>query len=92
MKKVISGVRPAGVAAHPDKKEILGKIGRLFLLFVTLAAGVAANDAYAQEKGRSDKRKEAMEAWKKDMAEFRSRSNSDREIESRVESNASVQA
>ena len=92
MKKVISGVRLAGVAAHPDKKAILGKIGRLFMVCVTLAAAVAANDAYAQEKGRSDKRKEAMEAWKKDMAEFRSRSNSDREIESLVDSVASVQA
>lgn len=95
MKNVISCIRSACVGTHPDKKRIIRKSGRLLAVCLTFAAGVAANVAYAQDTqdgGRSKKRNEAMEAWKKDMAEFRSRSASDKEINALVDSISSVQA
>lgn len=94
MKSVISSIRSFRVCAHPDKKKIIRKSGRLLAVCLTFAAGVVANGAYAQDTdgGRSKKRNEAMEAWKKDMAEFRSRSASDKEINALVDSISSVQA
>jgi len=70
---------------------------RVLLTFMVIVAGLAmtAPDASAQSgnrNGRADKRQSMMEAWKKDMAEFRARSQQDRELQSLTDSIASVQA
>ena len=70
---------------------------RVLLTFMVIVAGLAmtAPDASAQSgnrNGRADKGQERMEAWKKDMAEFRARSNRDREIMALTDSIAGIQA
>ena len=70
---------------------------RILLTFMVIVAGLAmtAPDASAQSgnrNGRADKEQDRMEAWKKDMAEFRARSQADREIQAITDSIAYVQA
>ena len=70
---------------------------RVLLTFMVIVAGLAvtAPDASAQSgnrNGRADKQQERMDAWKKDMAEFRARSQEDREIRELTDSIAGVQA
>ena len=70
---------------------------RVLLAFMVIVAGLAvtAPDAFAQSgnrNGRADKQQERMDAWKKDMAEFRARSQEDREIRELTDSIAGVQA
>lgn len=70
---------------------------RILLTFMVIVAGLAmtAPDASAQSgnrNGRAGKRQNTMEAWKKDMAEFRARSEQDRKIQELTDSIASVQA
>ena len=70
---------------------------RVLLTFMVIVAGLAmtAPDASAQSgnrNGRTDKGQSNMDAWQKDMAEFRARSQERRQIEELTDSIASVQA
>ena len=70
---------------------------RVLLTFMVIVAGLAmtAPDASAQSgnrNGRTDKGKSNMDAWHKDMAEFRARSQEHRELAELTDSIASVQA
>lgn len=69
----------------------------VLLTFMVIIAGfaVAAPEISAQSatrNGRADKGRNAMEEWKKDMAEFRARSQEDRKIRELTDSIAYVQA
>ena len=70
---------------------------RVLLTFMVIVAGLAmtAPDASAQSgnrNGRTDKGQSNMDAWHKDMAEFRARSQEHRELAELTDSIASVQA
>ena len=70
---------------------------RVLLTFMVIVAGLAmtAPDAAAQSgnrNGRTDKGQSNMDAWQKDMAEFRARSDERRHIQELTDSIASVQA
>ena len=70
---------------------------RVLLTFMVIVAGLAitAPDISAQSgnrNGRADKAQERKDAWEKDMAEFRARSEKEREIRSLADSVASIQA
>ena len=70
---------------------------RVLLTFMVIVAGLAmtAPDASAQSgnrNGRAGKGQDTMDAWKKDMAEFRARSEQDRKIRELTDSIAAVQA
>lgn len=70
---------------------------RVLLTFMVIVAGLAmtAPDASAQSgnrNGRADSGQSKMDAWQKDMAEFRARSEERRQIEALTDSIASVQA
>ena len=70
---------------------------RVLLTFMVIVAGLAmaAPDASAQSgnrNGRTDKGQSNMDAWQKDMAEFRARSDERRHIQELTDSIASVQA
>ena len=65
---------------------------RMLLTVMVIVAGlsVAAPDTNAQSS--VDKRQQRMDAWHKDMAEFRARSAQDRQMAALADSIASVQA
>jgi hypothetical protein len=70
---------------------------RVLLTFMVIVAGLAmtAPDASAQSgnrNGRTDSGQSKMDAWQKDMAEFRARSDERRHIQELTDSIASVQA
>ena len=70
---------------------------RVLLTFMVLVAGLVmtAPDASAQSvnrNGRTDNGQSKMDAWQKDMAEFRARSDERRHIQELTDSIASVQA
>ena len=70
---------------------------RVLLTFMVIIAGfaVAAPEMSAQSptrNGRADKGRNAMEEWKKDMAEFRARSQENRKLNELTDSIAYVQA
>ena len=70
---------------------------RVLLTFMVLVAGLVmtAPDASAQSvnrNGRTDSGQSKMDAWQKDMAEFRARSDERRHIQELTDSIASVQA
>ena len=70
---------------------------RVLLTFMVIVAGLAmtAPDASAQSgnrNGRADSGQSRMDAWQKDMAEFRERSEERRQLEVLTDSIASVQA
>ena len=70
---------------------------RVLLTFMVIVAGLAmtAPDASAQSgnrNGRTDNGQSKMDAWQKDMAEFRARSDERRHIQELTDSIASVQA
>lgn len=70
---------------------------RVLLTFMVIVAGfaLATPDISAQSanrNGRADKGQSAMEQWKKDMAEFRARSQEDRRLNELTDSIAYVQA
>ena len=70
---------------------------RVLLTFMVIVAGLAmaAPDASAQggnRNGRSVNGQSKMDAWQKDMAEFRARSDERRHIQELTDSIASVQA
>ena len=70
---------------------------RVLLTFKVIVAGLAlaAPDTTAQSgsrNGRADKRQNMMETWKKDMADFRARSEEDRQLNALADSLAGVQA
>lgn len=70
---------------------------RVLLTFMVIVAGLAmaAPDASAQSgnrNGRAGKMQNSMDAWQKDMAEFRARSQERRHLEALADSIASVQA
>lgn len=64
---------------------------RVIFTFMVLFAGIAAcaPGASAQNRSRNGR---AMDEWKKDMAEFRARSEQDRKTQELVDSIASIQA
>ncbi len=88
----ISSVGDTANAACPVRKEILGTGKRIMIACMAMLAILSVHDASAQNTDRSSKRKEALETWKKEMAEFRSRSASDKELNAIVDSLSSVQA
>ena len=70
---------------------------RVLLTFMVIVAGfaIAALDASAQSgkpNGRTAGGQNSMDAWKRDMAEFRARSEEHRQLEHLTDSIASVQA
>ena len=70
---------------------------RVLLTFMVIVAGfaIAALDASAQSgkpNGRAAGGQNSMDAWKRDMAEFRARSEEHRQLEHLTDSIASVQA
>jgi hypothetical protein len=70
---------------------------RVLLTFMVIVAGLAsaAYDASAQSGNRNDRSgsgQSNMDAWQKDMAEFRARSDERRHLEELTDSIASVQA
>ena len=70
---------------------------RVLLTFMVIVAGLAmtAPDASAQSgnrNGRAGSGQSKMDAWQKDMAEFRARSDERRHIQELTDSIASVQA
>ncbi len=70
---------------------------RILLTLIVIVAGLSAiaPDIYAQtadRNARSATRKDKMDAWHKDMAEFRARSEQDRRLAALTDSIASVQA
>ncbi len=72
-------------------KKKFNDISRILLVCMAMFAAVSVYDVSAQSS-RASKRKEAMETWKKDMAEFRSRSKQDNEFKALVDSISYVQA
>ena len=70
---------------------------RILLTVMVMVAGlsVIAPDIYAQTGGRNTRaatRQEKMDAWHRDMAQFRARSAQDRQMAALADSIASVQA
>ncbi len=68
---------------------------RILLTLMVVVAGLSAiaHDMSAQtERSNADKRKKTMEDWHNDMAEFRARSDQDREMRALTDSIAAVQA
>lgn len=70
---------------------------RILLTVMVMVAGLSilAHDLYAQNDKsnvRASKMQEKMDAWQRDMAEFRARSAADRHIAALTDSIASVQA
>ena len=70
---------------------------RILLTIMVVVAGLStiAPDASAQTDNRntgSAKREQLMQDWHRDMAEFRARSNEDRQLRALADSMASVQA
>ena len=70
---------------------------RILLTLIVVVAGLSAiaPDIYAQtadRNARSATRKDKMDAWHKDMTEFRARSEQDRRLAALTDSIASVQA
>ena len=70
---------------------------RILLTIMVVVAGLStiARDASAQTDNRntgSAKREQMMQDWHRDMAEFRARSNEDRQLRALADSLASVQA
>lgn len=67
---------------------------RILLTIIVVAAGLATMtpDISAQSSSRSARSQEKMEAWHRDMAEFRARSYHDRQMAALTDSIASVQA
>ncbi len=68
---------------------------RILLTLMVVVAGLSAiaPDMSAQtERSNADKRKKTMEDWHNDMAEFRARSDQDREMRALTDSIAAVQA
>ena len=70
---------------------------RILLTFIVIVAGFAMITPYAsaqsaKSNGRAAKDRNSMDAWQKDMAEFRARSEQDRKISELTDSIASVQA
>ena len=70
---------------------------RVLLTFMVIVAGLAmtapaAAAQSANRNGRTDKGQSKMDAWQKDMAEFRARSDERRHIQELTDSIASVQA
>ena len=70
---------------------------RILLTIMVVVAGLStiAPDASAQTDNRntgSAKREQMMQDWHRDMAEFRARSNEDRQLRALADSLASVQA
>ena len=70
---------------------------RVLLTFMVIVVGLAmtAPDASAQSggrNGRSTAGQNSMDAWKRDMADFRARSEADRQLEQLTDSIASVHA
>lgn len=65
---------------------------RILLTLMVIVAGLSAMapDSYAQNT--SSRRQERMEAWHKDMAEFRARSEHNRQMAALADSLASIQA
>ena len=64
------------------------------MTLTVLVAGLSmmAPDINAQDSSRSSRRQKALEDWHKDMAEFRARSQENREIRELTDSIAGVQA
>lgn len=90
-KDLTSNAGKAPYAAVPARRKNLGMGGKLLLVCMAMFAAVSVYDSSAQNS-RAAKRKEAMETWKKDMAEFRSRSKQDNELRTLVDSLSFVQA
>ena len=70
---------------------------RILLTIMVMVAGLSAiaPDIYAQTGGRNTRaatRQEKMDAWHRDMAQFRARSAQDRQMAALADSIASVQA
>ena len=70
---------------------------RILLTLIVIVAGLSAiaPDIYAQTGGRNTRaatRQEKMDAWHRDMAEFRARSAAERQMEALADSISSVQA
>lgn len=67
---------------------------RILLTFTVFVAGlsVIAPDMNAQDNPRASSRQERMDQWHKDMAEFRARSQHDRELKELADSLSGVQA
>ena len=69
---------------------------KIILTLLVLGAGLSAiaQNTYGLDAGnpRADKRQKAMSAWHKDMADFRSRSMEERQLNDLADSLASVQA
>ena len=67
---------------------------RILLTFMVIVAGLSVNapDIKAQAKTRASTQQERMDQWHKDMAEFRARSQHDREIHELADSIAGIQA
>ena len=70
---------------------------RILLTVMVMVAGLAVMslDTYAQSAGRNTRastRQEKMDAWHRDMAEFRARSAAERQMEALADSISSVQA
>jgi hypothetical protein len=69
----------------------------VLMTFMVIVAGLAmtAPDASAQSgnrNGRADKQQERMDAWKKDMEEFKARSEQNRQLRELTDSIAFIQA
>lgn len=69
-------------------------MNRILMTLTVLVAGLSmmAPDINAQDSSRSSRRQKAVEDWHKDMAEFRARSQENREIRELTDSIAGVQA
>lgn len=67
---------------------------RFILTLSVIVAGLSmtALDMDAQNSSRSEKRQQEMEKWRKEMAEFRARTEQNREMNALVDSIAGVQA
>lgn len=67
---------------------------RILLTFTVFVAGlsVIAPDMNAQDNPRASSRQDRMDQWHKDMAEFRARSQHDRELRELADSLSGVQA
>ena len=67
---------------------------KILMAFAVIGIGVTAMtpDVYAQASDRAEKRKKEMEAWKKDMAEFRARTQHDRQLAELADSLSGIQA
>lgn len=69
---------------------------RILLTLIVIVAGLSIASPWASAQNgtssRADKRQEKMDAWHRDMAEFRARSEQDRRMAALADSIASVQA